>query len=142
MKPQGEVLTSKLNDTMRSYNDIIRRVTGNIPKGVLIDVYTDYCEEIAKHIDSLTYRAPCNNITDIVQPGRIVRAMLLRSVTFGFMSWNAIGEREGFVMSIDGKVIILSVSVSYPRTGLHCNDRAAQVFANVTAKYLTTILAI
>ncbi len=121
LKPQGEELTSTLNERIREYNKILESLVLQFPQASLLDAYGPFAAEIMARRSALACPAPSARITDIVRPGRIVRTMLLHLLCLGWLSWNWIGEREGFVMSSDG---------------LHCNERAGSVFRAAARTFL------
>ena len=121
LKPQGEDLSSPLNETIRTYNGIISKLVSGFPNATLLDIYTPFVSEISRQRELLTYKASSSRITDIVCPGRIVRVMLLHIIFLGWITWNWLGEREGFVMSCDG---------------LHCNERAGRILCDVSRRFL------
>jgi acyl-CoA thioesterase I len=121
LKPQGEDLSSALNENIRKYNSTIARLVAGCPNANLLDVYTPFMAEIVNRHKLLKYKAPSSLISDIVRPGRIVRVMLLHLFLFGWVTWNWIGEWEGFVMSCDG---------------LHCNERAGTILCTLSHQFL------
>uniref|UniRef100_A0A7S0N146 SGNH hydrolase-type esterase domain-containing protein n=1 Tax=Cryptomonas curvata TaxID=233186 RepID=A0A7S0N146_9CRYP len=121
MKPQGEDLASPLNERIREYNKVLESLVSEFPQASLLDVYGPFSAEITARRSALVCPAPSARITDIVRPGRIIRTMLMHLLCLGWLSWNWIGEREGFVMSSDG---------------LHCNERAGDVLRAAARRFL------
>ena len=114
LKPMGEDISSHFNDRIRDYNSALATLAAKFPLATVIDVYTPFVAEITARAPTLKYKAPpATKVEDIVNPARIVKVVSLRYLSLGFLSWDTLGEMEGFSMSSDG---------------IHCNERAGAIF--------------
>ncbi|KAJ3269465.1 hypothetical protein HDV01_001385 [Terramyces sp. JEL0728] len=122
IKHIGEHVDTKLNDQLRAYNKIIDEIVASQPSYHLMDFYTPLVKLCGKN--NLTTKIASHDLAFMVNPPRMIYIYLLHKLSFGFYSYDSIGDARGFYCTCDGS---------------HFNDRSAKIATDIVTDFLASL---
>ena len=125
IKIVGEDVNGNINNQVRAYNKILDAIIIKQNNMTLIDFYNPICAlSKARYSDKNASIVPIvgsDDISQIFNPGRMVKVKLWHDLTLGYYTYDYIGESYGFYCTCDGS---------------HFNERSAAIACKVVGGYL------